>query len=339
VGDIRLIIPILASFFITLMIMPYWIRKAREIGLIWDDLNKKSTEKVSGSGGIIAILGFLIGVLIFIAYRTFILNTTSFLIEIFALISVVLMLAGIGLIDDLLGWRKGGLSMRNRLILVAFAAVPLMVINAGRPDIGIPFLGTVDIGLLYPLLVIPIGVVGAAVTFNFLAGFNGLEAGNGILLLSAISVVTFFTGNPWLSIISLCMVASLLAFLIFNFYPAKIFPGDSLTYAVGGLIAIFAVLGNFEKIAVFFFIPYIIEVFLKSRGNLKKQSFGLPKKDGTLDLRYDKIYGLEHLSIYLMKKFNIAPTEKKVTYSIWAFQLLIIVVGFLIFKDGIFYGP
>ena len=97
-----------------------------------------------------------------------------------------------------------------------------------------------------------------------------------------------------------------------------------------------AILGNFEKIAIFFFIPYILEMVLKLRGNLVKQSFGKPNPDGSLSLRYDKIYGLEHLSIFLLQKLNIKPTEKKVVCSLWAFQILIIILGFIIFRQGIF---
>jgi len=138
----------------------------------------------------------------------------------------------------------------------------------------------------------------------FLAGYNGLEAGQGIILLSSLAIVAFFTGSSWLSVIALCMVFSLVAFLIFNFCPAKVFPGDSLTYSIGGMIAILAILGNFEKIAIFFFIPYIIEFGLKSRGKLVKHSFGKPNKDGTLSLNYKKIYSLNHLFIFLMKKLR-----------------------------------
>jgi len=80
-------------------------------------------------------------------------------------------------------------------------------------------------------------------------------------------------------------------FYIFNKYPAKVFPGDVLTYSVGAIIAITAILGNIEKIAVFFFIPYIIEVVLKSRGRLKKASFAEVQEDGSLKNRYNKFYG------------------------------------------------
>jgi len=334
--DLIILLPILVSFFITLFLMSFWIRKANQIGLMWDDMNKIKAKKVAGSGGLIVVLGFIIGVLLFIAYRVFILNETSNLIEIFSLLTVILLVSGIGLMDDLFGWQHGGLGARSRIILVLLAAIPLMAINAGRSVIQIPSLGSVDFGIFYPLIIIPLGIIGATTTFNFLAGFNGLEAGQGILLLSAVGLVAFFTGNSWLFLIALCMIVSLIAFLIFNFYPARVFPGDILTYSVGALIAIIAILGNFEKVAVFFFIPVIIEIILKARGNLKKQSFGLPDKEGFLGLRYNKIYGLTHLSIYLLNKWGIKVTEKKVVYLIWTFQFLVIMLGLIIFRNGIF---
>lgn len=330
------IIPLLASFFLTLFLIPYWIRKAKQINLEWQDMNKFEKPRVAGSGGIIAVLGFLIGVLIYIAYRVFLLQNSELLVEIFALLTVVLILVLIGTVDDLLGWQHGGLSRRSRLILVAFAAIPLMAINAGENIVSIPFLGVIDLGIIYPIIIIPIGVAGAATTFNFLAGYNGLEAGQGIIMLSALAIVAHYTGNTWLSVISLIMIFSLFAFLLYNLYPAKVFPGDSLTYVLGGLIAIIAILGNFEKIAVFFFIPYILETILKSRGKLVKYSFGKPNKDGTLDLAYDKFYSLNHIAIFLLNKTKFKATERKVTLSIWIFQIIIIILGFIIFRGGIF---
>lgn len=331
-----MLVPILASFFITIFLVPFWIRKARQIGLLWEDMNKLPNGMVAGSGGLIAVLGFIIGVLLYIAYVVFYLESYNLhLIETLALLNVVLILAGIGLVDDLFGWQHGGLSKRSRLLMFLFSAIPLIAINAGRSDISLPFLGSVELGIAYPLIFIPIGILGATTTFNILAGFNGLEAGQGIIVLLSVGIVAFLTGNSWLLIISLCMVAALSAFLIYNFYPAKAFPGDSLTYAVGGLIAIIAILGNFEKIALFFFTPYIIEAVLKLRGKLVKQSFGKPMADGSLGLRYDKIYGLEHASIALMNKMRIRPTEKKVVFAIWAFQIIVVILGFVIFRDGI----
>ena len=131
------------------------------------------------------------------------------------------------------------------------------------------------------------------------------------------------------------MVAALAGFLFYNFCPAKVFPGDSLTYAVGSLIAIMAIIGNFERVAVFFFIPNIIEVVLKTRGKLAKHSFGKPNSDGGLSLKYDKIYSLNHAGIYFLPKIGIKPSERNVVYAIWAFQLVVILVGLAIFWRGI----
>ncbi len=321
---------IFISFFCTYLIIPFWIRKAKQIGIIWADMNKNDKSKnVAGSGGITVLLGSTIGILLYIALQTFYFKSLDGIsISIFAMLSTLFIVAGIGLVDDLFGWRKNGLSKRSRIILVLFAAVPLMVINAGESTmIGL------ELGILYPLLVIPIGILGATTTFNFLAGFNGLEASQGIILLSALSFVTYLTGNSWLSVVALCLVASLFAFYIFNCNPAKVFPGDIITYVVGAAIASIAILGNIEKIALFFFIPYILEFFLKLRGRLNKQSFGKPNKDGSLEMPYNKIYGLEHLAIFLLKK--IKPSKKayesEVVYLINGFQIVVILIGLILF--------
>lgn len=326
---------IFVGFFCTFLVLPFWIKKAKRIGLIWEDMNKpKKEKKVAGSGGLVVVFGFILGVLLYIAIKTFYFQNDGILNSyIFALISVVLLGSIVGLVDDLLGWQHGGLSIRSRIFIVLFAAIPLMVINAGESTIILPFLGKINLGILYPLLFIPIGIVGATTTFNFLAGYNGLEAGQGIIILSALAFVTYITENSWLSIVALCMVASLLAFYVFNKYPAKVFPGDIMTYAIGALIAGIAILGNIERIAIVFFIPYIFETVLKLRGKLKKQSFGKPNKDGSLEMPYDKIYGLEHLAILILKKVKKdgKAYEKEVVYLINGFQILIILIGLATF--------
>ncbi|MFH1500714.1 MAG: glycosyl transferase family 4 [archaeon] len=333
-----LIIPLVLSFFLTFFILPPWIKKAGVIGFKWEDMNKTDRREVAGGGGISVVTGFIFGVLIYIAIQTFYFNSAENIIEIFAMISSILILGFIGLIDDMFGWQHGGLSKKFRVIMCLLASIPLVVINAGTSAISVPFIEGINLGLIYPLVVIPIGITGAATTFNFLAGFNGLEASQGILLIASLAVVNYYTGNIWLVIICLVMVASLLAFWVFNKYPSKVFPGDSLTYSIGGLIAIIAILGNIERITVFFFIPYIFETVLKVRGGLKKQSFGKVNEDGSLGLPYEKIYGLEHLAIYIIKKMKKSGRayEREVVYLILFFQMGIIVLGFILFNKSIF---
>ena len=314
------------SFFCTFLLMPYWIKKAKSNGLIGKDMQKVDKREVAEGGGLVILFGFALGILLYIAIRTFYFKSANgILINIFALLCVLLLSSFVGIVDDLMGWKKG-LSKKIRILIVLFSAVPLMVINAGNS-----IMMGIDFGILYPLLIIPLGILGATTTFNFLAGYNGLEAGQGILILFALAITTWLTGNSWLSVIALCMVAALFAFYIFNMYPAKIFPGDILTYSVGALIAVIAILGNIEKIALFFFIPYIIETGLKIKGKLKKESFAEVNEDGSLELRYKKIYSLTHLSLLILKKFKDKVYERDVVYLIHGFQIAIIILGFLIF--------
>ena len=169
-----LFITIFVSFFCTFLVMPYWIKKAKQIGLVWEDMNKPGKEKnVAGSGGVVVVLSAMIGIFLYIAVQTFYFKTSEGIsIQIFALLSSMFLVTLVGLIDDLFGWRKGGLSKRSRIILVLFSAIPLMIINAGDSTI----LG-INLGILYPLIVVPIGILGETTTFNFLAGYNGLESG------------------------------------------------------------------------------------------------------------------------------------------------------------------
>ncbi len=320
---------ILISFLVTLILMPLWIRKAKEIGLVWEDMNKPKQEKsVAGSGGVVVVLGTLIGIFSYIAIQTFYFHSTDGnLVKIFAMVSSVFLVAGVGLIDDLFGWKKGGMSIKSRLVLVLFAAIPLMVINAGTSTV----LG-IDFGILYPLLIIPFGVIGATVTFNFLEGYNGLGARQGILILGALAIAAYLTGNSWLSLIALIMIASLIAFYMFNKNPAKVFPGDVMTYPIGMMIVAIAILGNLEKIALLFFIPYALEVILKIRGGVKNiHNFGKPNPDGSLEMPYKKVYSLTHLSIKILKKIKPSKKvyERDVVNLINLFQILVIVLVFL----------
>ena len=333
--EILVLISFIISFFLVFFTMPFWIRKAKGVGLIWEDMNKpKKPKNVAGSGGIVVVIAFVVGVLYYIAVRTFFIKAQNGIsLEIFALLSVILILCIVGIIDDLLGWQNKGLSKRTRIFLALVASIPLVVINAGSSAMSIPFLGELNLGILYPLLLIPIGIAGATTTYNFLAGFNGLETGQGVLILSFLSFVAYKTGSSWLAVVGLIMVFALIGFWFYNRYPAKVFPGDSLTWTIGALIAGMAILGNFEKIAVFIFIPYILEFFLKLRGGLEKYSFGKPNKDGSLEMPFKKIYGLEHLSIYILKK--VKPSKKvyenDVVYLIHGFQILLIVLAFFMF--------
>ena len=149
----NLIIYCLISFALTLIIVPLWIKRARAHDLVSKDMHKKEKTAVE-LGGVCVICGFLFSILSFVAYDVFVNQLFSSLLYVFASLCAVLIALFIGFIDDILGW-KIGLKQWHKIILPFLAALPIMVINLGDSAIHFPFIGLVNVGLLFPLLLIP----------------------------------------------------------------------------------------------------------------------------------------------------------------------------------------
>ena len=79
-----LMVPVLASFFVTLFLIPGWIKRAKNAELIGYDIHKKNKTAIAESGGVTVIAGFALGVLTYIAINTFIFHSTKNVLEIFA---------------------------------------------------------------------------------------------------------------------------------------------------------------------------------------------------------------------------------------------------------------
>ena len=321
-ANLLAILSIVFSFFVTLLLTKLWIRAAKRFGLTGKDMNKINGKDIAEAGGIAVLFGTLAGIFTYVFFKTFFLRTETHVMLMFAVISSFLLAAFLGFIDDILGWKRG-LRWWQKPLLTLPAALPLMVLNAGHATMDLPIIGKISVSILYPLMFVPIGVVGAANGFNILAGMNGLEAGMGIIILSALGFGAFYTGFPWLSLVAFCAVAALFAFFLFNRCPAKVFPGDSLTYGIGALIAIIAILGDLEKLALILFIPYFIEIILKARHNGKIESFGMPQPNGTL--KVEKIGSLTHVFVKLFK------TERATVRGLFGLELLLAVIATLIY--------
>jgi UDP-N-acetylglucosamine--dolichyl-phosphate N-acetylglucosaminephosphotransferase len=323
-GGLALVLAFLVTFFLTKV----WIKVANKAGLVGKDVNKWDKPEIAEAGGIAVILGFAFALLFYIFSKTFLLRTETHLLLVFALLATILLAGFLGFTDDILGW-KLGLRGWQKVLLTVPIALPLVVINAGHSTMSLPLLGPVDFGLLYPLLIVPVAIIGAANGFNMLAGFNGLEAGMGIIILSTLGLISW-SGAIWISLICFSMVSALFTFLIFNHCPAKVFPGDSLTYSVGALIAAVAILGNMEKVALILFTPYFIELFLKARSRFRAECFGLPQPDGTLTPRYEKNYSLTHVVLrYLPKLIGRNLREGEAVLVLITFNLIFALIAVL----------
>jgi UDP-N-acetylglucosamine--dolichyl-phosphate N-acetylglucosaminephosphotransferase len=100
------------------------------------------------------------------------------------------------------------------------------------------------------------------------------------------------------AVLALSFGAALLAFLRFNWYPARVFPGD-LNHTVGAVVVCVTLLGNMEKFSILCFTPWIAEAFLKLASRFKAESYGVLQEDGTVKPKDAKIRSLTHLVMSL----------------------------------------
>jgi len=313
------------SFCIVWLLTPWLIRFLKKINLVVKDMNKEGKPLIPISGGLVVMVGFFAGLMLFVFFRTFIPNgvgslDAQSLMLIFAASTTILLITFIGFVDDLLikkGYvASGGLRQWQKPLLTLGAAVPLMVVGAGYYKMAVPFFGVIDVGLLYPLVLIPIGVVGAANMVNMLGGFNGMESGMGLVYMGMLGLYSYVNERYVAGLIALVIFFALLAFYYYNRCPAKILPGDSLTYLLGGSLACIAIVGNIEKAALIVSVPFFIEFFLKSRSKFKAHSYGY-YKNGKIYSLYKKIYSIPHLFTRTGRY-----SEKQIVYFMIAIELV-----------------
>ncbi len=313
------------SFMLSLHLVRWWIRKAHEIGLTGKDMNKPEEIQVPESGGIWVGVAASFGLLVFIALQIYLSKYKEYNLELMALALMLFMSSFLGFLDDILGWKKG-LKPWSKIIYMAPLALPIVVIKAGYSIITLPIIGSVNLGLLYPLVLVPIGILGAANAFNMLAGYNGLEAGQGILLMLFTLIYSWIKDlHPSLEA-SAIMLAAILGFMIYNWYPAKVFPGNSFTHGLGAYYAAIVIMGNFEKFGIMLFTLYFIELALFLRGlkdGVYKENFGKVQPDGTIMPPYEKAYSLTHLAIKVLIRIRGYAQERDVTLLILSLQTII----------------
>jgi len=333
------ILSVSIAFIATYLLTPYFIRYFKAIKLVGLDLHKKNKPLIPISIGIPVTVGILAGLFLFIALETFVVKSLNVenLTNLLAVITSVMIVAFVGIFDDLnisrrkviedkVGEKniKVGLPQWLKPLLTLPAAIPLMAVNAGVSTLTVPFLGSINFGLLYPLLIIPIGVVVSSNIVNMIGGFNGVEIGMGIVYTLSLGIFALKIGNP-VSIIFLVTFAALLGAWKFNWFPAKILPGDSLTYLLGAIVAAGVISGNMEKVGIIVMTPFIIEGIIKFRSRFRATSLGKLRPDGKIDPPYGKrIYSLTHVVMNL-GKFN----ERQITTIMILIQFAFSIIPFL----------
>ena len=185
-----------------------------------------------------------------------------------ALLSICFMIL-LGFSDDVLDLR-----WRYKLILPLVASLPLVFVYSGATNIVFPkFISDIigfkilELGILFKVYISLLAIF-CTNSINILAGINGLEVGQSlviaatIILYNIIEILEQKQEKILENIFSLTIICPFffcaLGIFVFNKYPSKVFIGDTYCYFAGMTFACVGILGHFSKTLLFFFIPQIL---------------------------------------------------------------------------------
>jgi len=154
----------------------------------------------------------------------------------------------VGFVDDLVKSRGGDMSAAPKLLGQIFAASALYWAGVQVEFLSNPFSG----GLIFlapglSWLVTVIWVVAVTNIINFMDGLDGLACGIVNIAALTMGIIAYFMGQPTTLLVSLVLVGGTLAFLRYNFNPAKVFLGDGGAYFLGFVLAAVSVEGAFKS--------------------------------------------------------------------------------------------
>ncbi|KYQ91733.1 hypothetical protein DLAC_07515 [Tieghemostelium lacteum] len=268
----------LGAGILTYKMIPTIAEMTAQANLAGMDLNKKGDAKFHGkkipeSLGICTSVVYLVTVILFQLFQWFSFPNTVLLSEYNAALASICFMILLGFGDDVLNLR-----WRYKLILPLFASLPLLVAYAGGTSVVVPiplrdYLGGVfDLGIFYRIYLLLLAIF-CTNSINILAGINGLEVGQSVVIATSIIIhnlieLTLFTQqqpnstatSPHLFslILMIPFLFTTISLLFHNWYPSRVFVGDTFTYFSGMCFAVVAILCHFSKTLLLFFVPQIL---------------------------------------------------------------------------------
>ncbi len=240
------------SAFLTLLVRKIVLKSGKGVAIPRDrDVHTKPIPRL---GGVAVTLAFLVATIFIYTLwpQSLTLQGGEFLgldRNLLGVIAGVVLLMVVGAVDDVRGiapWLKlgfhgvAGILLASSLVLVPF------ITN--------PFGGIIELGAwTYPVVVLWVVLMINAV--NWLDGLDGLASGVSLIA----SLVLFLlalkpeVSQPSIALLSFVLAGALAGFLPFNFFPAKIFLGDSGSQVLGYLLAVFAIISG-GKLATAFLV-------------------------------------------------------------------------------------
>lgn len=232
------------TMFIALIVTPGIMKLSLKIDATDKPNHRKvHTDPVPTLGGLAIFISFLIGLIILQPENSYHLS-----IVVGAFIIILL-----GFFDDLYN-----LSPKIKFFVQILAAVLVVYWGGLQVEfINLPFGGKIEFGILSSIVTI-LWIVGVTNAINLIDGLDGLAAGISAIALLTIAGMAMIMGDVYVAIIALILFFSTVGFLRYNFFPAKIFMGDTGALFLGYMISVLSLLG-FKNIT---FISFLTPIFI-----------------------------------------------------------------------------
>lgn len=241
----QFLIPVAICFILSLIITPLVKILAIRIGAVdKPDERKVHTKNMPRLGGLAIFISFMLGLLLI---------QPEFMIHSWPIVLGGSIIALTGVMDDIYC-----LSAKVKFIWQIVAALVAVIGGIQIEFITIPNGEVVHFGIWsIPFTVFWIVAVTNAI--NLIDGLDGLAAGVSSIALFTISFLALSLGNSIAFLIGILLLGSTLGFLVYNFYPAKIFMGDTGSLFLGYMIGALSVEGLTKSATIFsLIIPIII---------------------------------------------------------------------------------
>ena len=230
------------AFLIAFFLTPHLIRLASRIGIIDHPRSGKIHSRPTPlMGGVSIFIAFLISTgLIFILSRGKMLGEydTHYL----GLLLGGAVIVALGIYDD-----KKGAKAPVKFLFQTIAALVLVICGYSLGILTNPLGGQIRIGLWgIPLIVL--WIVGLTNAVNLIDGLDGLACGV-TAIAGLVLFLASYDGPPFVPAIAIALVGSCLGFLRYNFYPARIFLGDTGSLFLGFVLAAVSIQGSFKTTA------------------------------------------------------------------------------------------
>lgn len=248
-----ILITALVSFGLT-SILGFWIipwlkrlkygQTINEIGPNWH----KAKQGTPTMGGLMFIIGTVVAIIV--GYITLILEVPQFLSEqyttenvrLFSGLGAAIGFGAIGFLDDymkVVNTRNLGLTAKAKIalqmVVCGLYLYVMYVFGACDTNVFIPFIGTFDLGIWYFILSF-IFIIGLVNAVNLTDGIDGLASSVTFVVCLGFIVISMLLGYVGTSLLATAVAGGCIGFILWNFYPAKVFMGDTGSMFLGGAV-------------------------------------------------------------------------------------------------------